>query len=239
VSNSAVQIQMFEALGSAPPHFAHEALLVAAEGKLSKRLGSIGVDQVRDAGLEPMALLSVLARIGTSQPVEAVERMDELASDLDFAHFGRAPAHFDLHEVELLNARLIHSLDFVSVRDRLPPDATEEDWELLRPNLASVSDFADWLPVLHREIEPVELGHEERAVVREAAAIAAGLDWSSEPWKRLTEQVKERTGQKGRALFHPLRAAITGLDSGPEMAGLVERIGKERVVRRLEAAAKR
>jgi glutamyl-tRNA synthetase len=239
VSNSAVQIQMFEALGSAPPHFAHEALLVAAEGKLSKRLGSIGVDQVRDAGLEPMALLSVLARIGTSQPVEAVKRMDELASDLDFAHFGRAPAHFDLHEVELLNARLIHSLDFVSVRDRLPPDATEEDWELLRPNLASVSDFADWLPVLHREIEPVELGHEERAVVREAAAIAAGLDWSSEPWKRLTEQVKERTGQKGRALFHPLRAAITGLDSGPEMAGLVERIGKERVVRRLEAAAKR
>jgi glutamyl-tRNA synthetase len=239
VSNSAVQIQMFEALGNAPPHFAHEALLVAAEGKLSKRLGSIGVDQVRDAGLEPMALLSVLARIGTSQPVEAVKRMDELASDLDFAHFGRAPAHFDLHEVELLNARLIHSLDFVSVRDRLPPDATEEDWELLRPNLASVSDFADWLPVLHREIEPVELGHEERAVVREAAAIAAGLDWSSEPWKRLTEQVKERTGQKGRALFHPLRAAITGLDSGPEMAGLVERIGKERVVRRLEAAAKR
>jgi glutamyl-tRNA synthetase len=239
VSNSAVQIQMFEALGSAPPHFAHEALLVAAEGKLSKRLGSIGVDQVRDAGLEPMALLSVLARIGTSQPVEAVKRMDELASDLDFAHFGRAPAHFDLHEVELLNARLIHSLDFVSVRDRLPPDATEEDWELLRPNLASVSDFADWLPVLHREIEPVELGHEERAVVREAAAIAAGLDWSSEPWKRLTEQVKVRTGQKGRALFHPLRAAISGLDSGPELAGLVERIGKERVVRRLEAAAKR
>jgi glutamyl-tRNA synthetase len=239
VSNSAVQIQMFEALGSAPPHFAHEALLVAAEGKLSKRLGSIGVDQVRDAGLEPMALLSVLARIGTSQPVEAVERMDELASDLDFAHFGRAPAHFDLHEVELLNARYIHSLDFVSVRDRLPPGATEQDWELLRPNLASVSGFADWLPVLHGEIEPVELGHEERAVVREAAAIAAGLDWSSEPWKRLTEQVKERTGQKGRALFHPLRAAITGLDSGPEMAGLVERIGKERVVRRLEAAAKR
>jgi glutamyl-tRNA synthetase len=239
VSNSAVQIQMFEALGSAPPHFAHEALLVAAEGKLSKRLGSIGVDQVRDAGLEPMALLSVLARIGTSQPVEAVERLDELASDLDFAHFGRAPAHFDLHEVELLNARYIHSLDFVSVRDRLPPGATEQDWELLRPNLASVSGFADWLPVLHGEIEPVELGHEERAVVREAAAIAAELDWSSEPWKRLTEQVKERTGQKGRSLFHPLRAAITGLDSGPEMAGLVERIGKERVVRRLEAAAKR
>jgi glutamyl-tRNA synthetase len=239
VSNSAVQIQMFEALGSAAPHFAHEALLVAAEGKLSKRLGSIGVDEVRDAGLEPMALLSVLARIGTSQPVEAVERLDELASDLDFAHFGRAPAHFDLHEVELVNARLIHSLAFASVRDRLPPDATEEDWELLRPNLASVHDFTSWLAVLHGEIEPVELGHEERAVVREAAAIASQLDWSSEPWKRLTEQVKERTGQKGRALFHPLRAAITGLDSGPEMAGLVERIGKDRVVRRLEAAAKR
>jgi glutamyl-tRNA synthetase len=239
VSNSAVQIQMFEALGSAPPHFAHEALLVAAEGKLSKRLGSIGVDEARDAGLEPMALLSVLARIGTSQPVEAVERLEELASDLDFAHFGRAPAHFDLHDVELVNAKLIHSREFSNVCDRLPSNATEEDWNLLRPNLLSVGDFASWLPVLHGEIEPVELGHDERAVVREAAAIAAGLDWSADPWRQLTDQVKARTGQKGRALFHPLRAAITGRDSGPEMAGLVERIGKERVIRRLEAAAKR
>jgi len=239
VSNSAVQIQMFRALGSEPPHFAHEALLVAAEGKLSKRLGAIGVDAVREAGLEPMALLSVLARIGTSQPVEPAHNLDELATDFDFDHFGRAPAHFDLHEVELVNARLLHTLDFNAVRERLSASATAEDWELLRSNLERVSDFAGWLPVLHGEIPPPELDRDERSVVREAATVAPGLDWSDEAWKQLTNAVKVATGQKGRALFHPLRLAITGRESGPEMAGLIKAIGKERVVRRLEATAKR
>src|SRR5205085_11253128 len=112
VSNSAVQIQMFEALGAKPPAFAHEALLVAAEGKLSKRLGSYGAEHVREEGVEPMALLSVLARIGTSQPVEPVASLDDLAGGFDSSTFGRAPAHFDPHEVELVNARLLHTLDF-------------------------------------------------------------------------------------------------------------------------------
>lgn len=239
VSNSAVQIQMFEALGAAPPEFAHEALLVAAEGKLSKRLGAIGVDEVRSSGLEPMALLSVLARIGTSQPVEPVASLAELAEDFDFAHFGRAPAHFDLHEVEVVNAKLIHDTDFDRVRSRLPAGSTRAVWELIRPNLESVEQFEEWLPVLHGEIEAPALGHEERAVVREAAHIAAGLDWGTDPWKQLTSAVKDATGQKGRSLFHPLRLAITGRDSGPEMAGLVKAMGRDRVVRRLEAAARR
>jgi glutamyl-tRNA synthetase len=239
VSNSAAQIQMFEALGAGPPQFAHEALLVAAEGKLSKRLGAIGVEEIRDAGLEPMALVSVLARIGTSQPVEPVHSFEELAKGFDFAHFGRAPAHFDLREVELVNARLIHSTDFAEARARLPDWATQQDWELIRPNLTRVEDASDWLSVLQGEIEAPSLSHDERAVAREAARIAAELDWSSEPWRQLTERLKASTGQKGRALFHPLRLAITGRESGPEMAGLVDRIGKTRAVRRLEAAAKR
>ncbi len=239
MSNSAVQIQMFEALGSKPPHFAHEALLVAAEGKLSKRLGSYGVEHVREEGVEPIALLAVLARIGTSLPVEPAASLNQLAASFDFSTFGRAPAHFDPHEVELVNARLIHTLDFDAVRDRLPASASEEDWRLMRPNLGRVSEFMDWLEVLHGEIEPPSLNHEERSVVREAVPIAAGIDWSDEPWKQLTGAVKDATGQKGRALFHPLRFAITGRESGPEMAGLVRVIGKERVVRRLEAAARR
>ena len=239
VSNSAVQIQMFEALGGSAPEFAHEALLVAAEGKLSKRLGAIGVEQVRDAGLEPMALLSVLARIGTSQPVEAARSLQELAADFDFAHFGRAPAHFDLHDVELVNARLVHSLGFDEVRHALPAGTSEADWLLIRPNLVRARDFAEWAAVLDGDLEPPILDHDERSVVREAASVAGRIEWIHEPWKQLTSIVKESTGQKGRALFHPLRVAITGRDSGPEMAGLVERIGKERVLRRLEAAAKR
>jgi glutamyl-tRNA synthetase len=239
VSNSAAQIQMFEALGARSPEFAHEALLVAAEGKLSKRLGSYGAEHLRAEGVEPMAMLSVLARIGTSQPVEPIASLDDLAAGLDFSTFGRAPAHFDPKEVEVVNARLLHNLDYSSVADRLPGSATEEDWHLLRPNLERLDDFADWYAVLHGEIEPPELSHEERLLVKDAAAIAEKLDWSSEPWRALTEELKRTSGKKGRELFHPLRLALTGRESGPEMAGIVARMGKERAVKRLEAAARR
>jgi len=239
VSNSAAQTQMFEALGSKPPQFAHEALLVAAEGKLSKRLGSYGAPHLREEGIEPMALLSVLARIGTSRPVEPVATLAELAEDFDFSTFGRAPAHFDPHEVELVNARLLHKLDFAAVAESLPSDATEQDWLLLRPNLERLSDFPDWFAVLHGEIEPPELSHEERLLAKDAAGVAEKLAWSAEPWRALTEEVKNLTGKKGRELFHPLRVALTGRESGPEMAGLVAAMGRDRAVRRLEAAARR
>jgi glutamyl-tRNA synthetase len=239
VTNSAAQIQMFEALGAKPPAFAHEALLVAAEGKLSKRLGSYGAEHLREEGVEPMAMLSLLARIGTSQPVEPIASLDDLARDFDFAHFGRAPAHFDPHDVELLNARLLHKLDYASVAERLPAGAAEEDWLLLRPNLERLSDFAAWLEVLQGDVDAPELAHDERLLLRDAAAIAEGLDWTAEPWRALTSELKSSSGKKGRELFHPLRLALTGKDSGPEMAGIVARMGKDRAVQRLAAAAKR
>ena len=237
VSNSAVQLQMFAALGAEPPAFAHEALLVAAEGKLSKRLGSYGTEQLRAEGIEPMALLSLLARIGTSQPVEAAASLDALAEGFDFAHFGRAPAHFDAHDVELLNAKLLHHLEFADVADRLPAGASETDWLLLRGNLAHLREFADWQPVLDGTIEKPELNRDDRLFVRDAAQVAETVDWSGEVWKALTEALKASTGRKGRSLFMPLRLALTGRESGPEMAPLLARIGRDRAIARLEAAA--
>jgi len=239
VSNSAAQIQMFEALGAQPPHFAHEALLVAAEGKLSKRLGSYGAEHLRAEGVEPMAMMSVLARIGTSQPVEAAASLDELAAGFDFATFGRAPAHFDPAEIELINARLLHKLDYQDVAERLPAGATEEDWLLLRPNLTRLTDFPGWFAVLHGEVDPPNLSHDERLLVKDAVGVAEAVDWGAEPWRTLTNELKATSGKKGRELFHPLRLALTGCESGPEMAGLVQRMGKERAIRRLDAAAKR
>src|SRR4030095_2203409 len=168
VSNSAVQLQMFAALGSQPPQLAHEALLVAAEGKLSKRLGSYGAEHLRDEGVEPMALLSLLARIGTSQPVEAVASLDDLARTFDFSHFGRAPAHFDPHDVELLNSKLLHHLDFAEVADRLPKGANEADWLLLRGNLARLSDYAGWAPVLDGTVDHPDLNRQDRLFVPHA-----------------------------------------------------------------------
>ncbi|HET9336398.1 MAG TPA: glutamate--tRNA ligase [Sphingomicrobium sp.] len=237
VSNSAVQLQMFAALGAEPPQFAHEALLVAAEGKLSKRLGSMGIDAMREAGIEPMALNSLLARIGTSQPVEARASLAELADGFDFATFGRAPAHFDLHEVEQLNARLLHHLDYADVADRLPEGIGEDEWLVLRGNLAHLDEAAEWVPVLHCLIAPPEVVPDDKLLIEEAVKIADTVDWAGDPWHALTDALKAATGRKGRALFHPLRKALTGRDSGPEMGPLLKLIGKERALERLTAAA--
>jgi len=236
VSNSAVQLQMFDALGAAPPNLAHEALLVAAEGKLSKRLGASGVPALEEAGLEPMALLSLLARLGTSQPVEPIADLAALAEGFDFAHFGRAPAHFDLHEVELLNARLLHQLPFEAVAERLPDGVGEEDWLLLRSALQRVDDIGDWLPVLGGTIAAPALDADDRAYLGEALALLPTLEWAGDPWHQLTGALKERTGRKGKTLFLPLRRALTGRDSGPEMGPLLKRLGPDRSAQRLTAA---
>ncbi|WP_265569538.1 glutamate--tRNA ligase [Sphingomicrobium nitratireducens] len=234
VTNSAIQMQMFDALGAARPQLAHEALLVAAEGKLSKRLGSAGVEEMQARGLEPMALLSLLARIGTSQPVEPVASLDALAEGFSFDHFGRAPARFDWGEVEQLNAKLLHAMDHHEVADRLPEGADEAVWNALRGNVAHLGEVADWLPVLRGEIE-VGANEEDREFLARAAETAEGIEWDGDAWKTLTDELKAETGRKGRALFHPLRRALTGRDSGPEMAVLLPLIGKDRALKRLRA----
>jgi glutamyl-tRNA synthetase len=237
VSNSATQIQMFAALGAAPPAFAHEALLVAAEGKLSKRLGSSGVAELREAGIEPMALSSLLARLGTSQPVEPKASLTELAAGFDLSTFGRAPAHFDLAEVEQVNRKLLHHLDYDAVADRLPEGIGATEWAILAGNVDHLAELSDWLPVLDGEIDAA-VADEDRAYLADAAKVAAEIDWAGEPWKELTEALKASTGRKGRALFHPLRLALTGRESGPEMGSLVKRIGRDRSTARLAAASR-
>jgi glutamyl-tRNA synthetase len=237
VSNSAVQLQMFSALCAEPPHFAHEALLVAAEGKLSKRLGSTGVDALREVGIEPLALLSLLARLGTSQPVEPRTSLAALAEGFDFATFGRAPAHFDLAEVEQLNSKLLHHLDYADVSDRLPDGIGEPEWQVLRGNLAHLAEAEDWVSIFHCLIAPPEVVPDDKAMLAEAIRIAENVDWSGDPWHALADGLKAATGRKGRALFRPLRLAITGRESGPEMGPLLKLIGKERALERLSAAA--
>jgi len=237
VTNSAIQVQMFRALGGEHPAFAHEALLVAAEGKLSKRLGSSGVDALRAAGIEPMAINSLLARLGTSQPVEVKTTLDELARGFDLSTFGRAPAHFDPAEVEQVNRKLLHHLDFAAVADRVPDGVGAEDWALLAGNIDHLGELQDWLAVLEGEIVVPPLDEEDREFLSLAAEAAKDIDWTGEPWAEIANALKERTGRKGKALFRPLRLALTGRESGPEMAPMLARIGRERSLGRLKAAA--
>jgi glutamyl-tRNA synthetase len=236
VTNTGLQLQMFDALGAAPPRFAHEALLVGSEGKLSKRLGSLGIDAMREAGIEPIALLAKLARIGTSLPVEPVTSPEPLVDAFDFATFGRAPARFDMEELASLNARILHQLDYSEVADRLPGGMTAEAWAAIRPNLKHLEEAADWWHIVEGPIEP-SVGPDDREFLSAAAEVAAAIDWSDSAWAALTAALKQQTGRTGRSLFLPLRLALTGRPSGPEMAPLVTLIGRQQCIGRLQAAA--
>ncbi len=236
VTNTATQLQMFDALGRTPPAFAHEALLTGSEGKLSKRLGSLGVDHFREAGIEPQALIALLARIGTSDPVEPHIDPAPLIAGFDFARFGRAPARFDETELAQLNARIVHQLDFDLVAARLPDGMTSEGWEAIRPNLSTVNEAADWWQVVEGPIDPVEQSAEDLLYLAQAAQAAAEIDWLTDPWHALTGSLKATTGRKGKALFLPLRLALTGRAHGPDMAALLPLIGKDRALARLAAA---
>jgi glutamyl-tRNA synthetase len=236
VTNTGLQLQMFEALGAPPPAFAHEALLVGAEGKLSKRLGSLGVEAMEEAGIEPEALVAKLARIGTSLAVEPLADPAPLIAGFDFSTFGRAPARFDLDELASLNARIVHQLPFDRVRGRLPAGMGAADWDAIRPNLRAVAEAGDWWAILHGHVEAVA-GAEDRAFLAEAAEAAAAIDWAEAPWPALVAALKASSGRSGKALFHPLRRALTGRDSGPEMAALLPLIGQVEAIARLKAAA--
>lgn len=235
VANTALQIQMFAALGSPAPTFAHAALLTGSEGKLSKRLGSLGVDELRDLGIEPQAIRSLLARLGTSDPVEPVFNMAPLLESFDFARFGRAPARFDEAELAQLNARIVHQLPYDVVKDRLPAEMTPAAWEAVRPNVSTIAEAGDWWQVIDGPVAVVTAG-EDADYLAMAAEAAASIDWSADPWHQLTAQLKECTGRKGKALFLPLRRALTGRDHGPDMAALLPLIGRERAVARLSQA---
>ncbi len=236
VSNTAAQLQMFDALGAAPPAFAHEALLVGTEGKLSKRLGSLGMDALRDAGIEPVALVALLARLGTSDPVEPVTDAAPLVATIDFAHFGRAPARFDEAELALVNQKIVHLLEFDAVASRLPPPIDAARWHAIRPNLMTIAEAADWVAVFDGPLAPPPADDADRPVLAAAAAAAPGIDWAADPWHALTGAVKEATGAKGRALFLPLRRALTGRDHGPDMGELLPLIAREQAIARLSAA---
>jgi glutamyl-tRNA synthetase len=232
VSNTALQLQMFAAMGMAPPRFGHAALLVGSEGKLSKRLGAVGVAEFRAMGIEPEAIVALLARLGTSDPVEPLVGRAPLIEAFNFAHFGRAPARFDDAELQAVNAKIIHQLPFARVADALPVGMDEAAWDAIRPNLTMVADAADWWAVIEGPIAAAT-APEDREFLNRAAAIAEALDWHAEPWKALTGQLKAETGRTGKALFLPLRHALTAREHGPDMAAMLTLIGRERTVERL------
>ncbi len=246
VTNTGIQLQMFAALaalgiggrretgsGSGFPQFGHAALLTGADGALSKRLGSIGVSEFRDRGIEPIAVKALLARLGTSQPVEPVTSDAPLVSAFDIGNLGRATARFDEADLLRLNGQILHHLDHAAVADRT--GLTEAEWNAVRGNVASLAEAERWKAVIRRPVTAPAQPDEDRAFLVTAAETLERLPFDADVWAALTDALKGSTGRKGKALFMPLRLALTGQPHGPDMAALLPLIGREAALARLQA----
>jgi glutamyl-tRNA synthetase len=235
LTNTAVQIQLFEALGATPPAFAHLPLMTDISGAgLSKRLGSLSLRDLREQGIEPMALNSLLAAMGTSDAVAPHDSLDDLARNFSWEKFGRAPPKFDAKELDNLNAKMLHGMSFAAAQPRLAAlglaDVDEAFWLALRPNLAHLGEIADWWQVCRAPLAPVI--QEPDFLAQAAAALPDGaLD--AESWPTWTKRLAETSGRKGKALYQPLRLALTGREHGPEMKNLLPLIGAARAKARL------
>ena len=234
VTNSAAQIQLFEALGAKAPEMGHLALLAGADGEgLSKRLGSLSIEELRADGMEASSIASLLSRIGTSDPIVPLAKMDDVIAGFDIARFGRATAKFDPAELAFLNGKIVQQLEFTDVSDRLAGlglDVSEAFWVAIRGNLTKISEATDWYQIIYREIT-AEIA--DKSFIETALTLLPAGTFSSDSWSEWTKAVSSETGLKGRALFMPLRLAITGQSAGPDMAGLLPLIGRERIIERL------
>ena len=239
VTNSGAQIEIFKALGGTAPEMAHTPLLVGADGaSLSKRLGSLGMGELRGQGIEPLAICSHLAKLGTSDNVEIRESLEQLAREFEFSKIGRAPARFDEADLTSLNAALTHEMPFDVARERLaaidPKAADEGFWSLVRENCETVEDAARFVPVALGEIEPL-IDDEDREFIAAAAKLLPEGELTSDTWGAWTSALKSETGRKGKGLFMPLRKALTGMERGPSVGDMLVLMGRERALARLSA----
>ncbi|HKN27223.1 MAG TPA: glutamate--tRNA ligase [Roseiarcus sp.] len=238
VTNTAVQIQIFEALAGAAPGFGHHNLLTDAGGEgLSKRTGALSIASLREKGVEALAVAALAVLVGSAEPVRPVATLDELAKLVELKHLSHGAARFDEAELDALSARILHQTPYASVTDKLAalgiagPNA-EAFWNAVRGNLSRLSDATIWRRVVEGDVTPVV---EDRAYLDLAASRLPEGAWDGSTWGAWTNDLKALTGRKGRELYHPLRLALTGRDAGPELAALLPLIGRARALGRLSA----
>lgn len=234
VSNTAIQVQIMEALGHAVPTFGHMALLKMKEGKISKREGGGDIRSLREAGIFPLALASYLAKIGTSDAIELADSMAALIANFSIEKLGRAMANYDPAELERLNQKMLHQMSFGDVHSLLAArgmkEITEGFWEQIKPNLTTLDEVNDWWGMLHKPLTPVI---EDKDFTAAAATVLPSGEWNTSSWDMFVNAVKEKTGRKGKELFMPLRLALTGKEHGPEMKTVFALLGREKAEKRL------
>ncbi len=236
ITNSAVHIQMFAALGALPPRFGHLALLKAKDGEISKRLGGFDIASLRDAGIHPMAINSFLAKIGTSAPVEFRHNLDELVAELSLASFSKAPTTYNIVELERINTKLTRDLGYMEAKQYMSDAIPEEFWYRVRPNLELARDAQDWWNICSDEFSPKIVDAE---FVAKAASLLPDADnWDENTWNIWVDKIKTETGRSGKELFRPIRLALTGEEHGPELKNLLPILGRDKVLKRLMSESK-
>lgn len=241
VSNTATHVQMFEAISGKAPEFAHLSLIADAEGgKLSKRLGSLSLKAVKEEeGLEPMSVVSLMSRLGTSDPIEAFTDKKELTESFDFSKFSRNPPKFDTDELLRLNSKILHNTSYDAVKDRLLEmglnELDEPFWNAVRPNLERLQDIQEWWNVANGPVTPI-IANDDTGFTAQAAELLPPAPWNENTWNEWVSSVKENTDRKGKTLFMPLRQALTGMDHGPELATLLPLLGPDKVKQRLSGS---
>lgn len=232
VTNTATQIQIMKAMGGVPPNFAHHSLLTGAGGEeLSKRLGTLSLRDLRARGVEPMALLSLMARLGSSKPVELFTSMDDLIAGFDVGSFGAAPTKFDADDLFPLTRQFVQGLPFSNVAARIaalgvPADKAQAFWDVAKANITVLADLEGWWALFRDGAEPL-VDDADRAFAVEALALLPDTPWTTATWGEWTAAVKAATGRKGKDLFRPLRRLMTGRDAGPEMADVMPLLSRK------------
>ncbi|MGG7643584.1 glutamate--tRNA ligase [Rhodovulum sp. YNF3179] len=233
VTNTATQIQIIGALGGTAPDFAHHSLLTGPQGEaLSKRLGTLSLRDLRAQGVEPMALLSLLARIGSADPVELRGSVDDLVEGFDISRFSAAPTKFDVNDLFPLTARYLASLPYAAVADRIavlgvPEEIAPRFWEVTRENITVLDDLGGWW-ALYRDGAAPDIAEEDRDFVAQAMGLLPDPPYTDATWSEWTAAVKDATGRKGKGLFMPLRKALTGRAHGPDMSKVMPLLQKVR-----------
>ncbi|TYB80549.1 glutamate--tRNA ligase [Maritimibacter fusiformis] len=233
VTNTATQIQIIEALGGTVPRFAHHSLLTGPHGEaLSKRLGTLALRDLRAQGIQPMALLSLMARLGSSQPVELRQSIDEIVEGFDLSTFGTAPTKFDVADLLPLTAHYLATLPYAAVAEHVralgvPDDIAEAFWTVARENITKLSDLEDWWQLCRDGAEPL-VDEDDREMIATAFDLLPDPPYTADSWSTWTAEVKSATGRKGRGLFMPLRKALTGREHGPDMSSLMPLLQKVR-----------
>lgn len=235
VTNTAIQIQLFKAIGEHMPQFAHHSLMKGKEGKISKREGGFDIRSLREEGIEPMAINSFLARLGTSDPAIPQVLMEELIAGFDLTKFSKASAIYEFAELERMNTKVLHLMPYKTVKNRPEMQSISEEFYLaVRPNLSRLAEIKTWWEICHGTVSPV---------VTDAEFLAVSLDllppepWDANSWGVWIDSIKQKTSRKGKELFMPIRKALTSRESGPELKYVLPLIEPAKVKSRLSGKA--